>query len=155
MTTTGFNAWQYTAECERLLAAGSLDKEIDRVAAAVERRKDELRKLRGLIGKGNEHYYTGQAASQTLVRSVEFAAGDLAVVESLSATYRTFGIVGRVARVNDKTLWLVEAPGVLFPVMRRTGMRHAKDWQDSDLTKFQKLKGFKVPIEHCAHHTTP
>lgn len=153
MTTTGFQAWQYATECERLIEAGSLDKELDRVAAAVERRRDALRELKGKIGKGMEHWHVGQAAKRLLARAVTFAVGDLVIVESGQATYRTYGVVGCVTRVNDKTLWIEEAPGVRFPKMPRFDEAAARDWQTSRLTKFQKLKGFKALKEHCAHHT--
>lgn len=85
------------------------------------------------------------AGDGSLARIAKFSVGDFVKVTSRFATYRTYGIIGIVEKVNEQTIH-IGPPGT-----RYRGEQYR--WVSSYLTPFQKIKGFNARIDHCEHHT--
>lgn len=139
---TAFNVDDHAKFTLRMIEQGGLDSHLDAFAATVVNRREHLK----AVARGNSMAGTSvvQDARDALARISKFKPGDLAKVVSNRASYATCGVVGIVVRVNTTTLW-VGPPFPMWPNLK-------PQWECSRLSKFQKLKGFKVEIDHCEHH---
>ncbi len=146
MGTTGFQSWEHATHTVRLIAQGALDRDLDRIASAISGRRFTISRAdeRQANKMDSELVLPGPVLRQS--RAAEFAPGDLVRVESRQAKYRQHGVVGVVKKVNESTVHVVRADHSL-----RTGDKYIAAWERSNLTKFQKLKGFIVRKEHLIH----